>query len=257
MKRARWIHSFSAGVEGLLFPEFLASPAQATNGRGVFARSLGEFVIASALFFAKDLRRMLSNQAAGIWKQFDVEELYGKTMGIVGYGEIGRATARLASTMGMQVIALRRRPELGGDEFASRILPPEAKLEMLAAADYVVVSAPLTKETRGLIGEAELRAMKPEAVIVNVGRGPVITEAALIHALREKWIRGAALDVFDEEPLPAGHPFYAMDNVLLSPHCADHTPAWIEAGMDLFVENFALFAEGKPLRNVIDKESGY
>jgi phosphoglycerate dehydrogenase-like enzyme len=257
VKRARWIHSFSAGVEGLLFPEFLASPAQATNGRGVFARSLGEFVIASALFFAKDLRRMLSNQAAGIWKQFDVEELYGKTMGIVGYGEIGRATARLASTMGMQVIALRRRPELGGDEFASRILPPEAKLEMLAAADYVVVSAPLTKETRGLIGEAELRAMKPEAVIVNVGRGPVITEAALIHALREKWIRGAALDVFDEEPLPAGHPFYAMDNVLLSPHCADHTPAWIEAGMDLFVENFALFAEGKPLRNVIDKESGY
>jgi phosphoglycerate dehydrogenase-like enzyme len=257
-KRVRWIHSFSAGVEGLMSPEVLRSSMPLTNGRGVFARSLGEFVLASVLYFAKDLRRLVRNQAAGIWEQFDNEAVHGKTMGIIGYGEIGRAAAERAHAFGMRIIALRRRPELSAvDPLIEKVFTPEERLELLANSDYVVLSTPLTPATRGFIGEPELRAMKPGAVIINVGRGPVIVEKALIRALKENWIRGAALDVFDNEPLPADHPFYRLENVLLSPHSADHTATWLEDAMELFVDNFMRFAAGQPLRNVVDKTGGY
>ncbi len=257
-KRVRWIHSFSAGVEGLMSPELQRSPIPFTNGRGVFARSLGEFVMASVLFFAKDLRRLVRNQTAGVWEQFDNEEIHGKTMGIIGYGEIGRAAAERAHAFGMRIVALRRRPEISADDpCIDKIFLPEERLALLAESDYVVVSTPLTAATRGFIGEPELRAMKPGAVIINVGRGPVIVETALIRALEENWIRGAALDVFDNEPLPAQHPFYRMENVLLSPHCADHTATWLEDAMELFVDNFMRFEAGQPLRNVVDKSGGY
>jgi phosphoglycerate dehydrogenase-like enzyme len=176
----------------------------------------------------------------------------------VGYGEIGRAAAELAKAFGMRVAALRRRPELcAGDPAVDLVFPPAGIREMLAASDYVLAAAPLTAATRGLIGRAELGAMKPHAVLINVGRGPVVDEAALIEALRERRIRGAALDVFDEEPLPAGHPFFSLDNVLLSPHCADHTPGWQEAAVRFFVENFHRYVNGEPLRNVVDKRQGY
>jgi len=138
-----------------------------------------------------------------------------------------------------------------------KIYGPDGRLEMLARCDYVVVSTPLTAESRGLIGEPELRAMKSEAVVINVGRGPVIDEAALVRALAERRIKGAALDVFDREPLPEGHPFYSLDNVLLSPHCADHTPDWMDQAMRFFLAQFERFRKGEPLLNVVDKELGY
>jgi phosphoglycerate dehydrogenase-like enzyme len=257
-RRVQWVHSFSAGVEPVLTPEFVASPVPLTNGRGVFARSLSEFVIAAILFFAKDLRRMVRNQDAGKWEQFDVEEIFGKTLGVVGYGEIGRASAMRAHALGMHVIAMRRNPESSlEDPYADKVLGPDARLELMAESDYVVVAAPDAPHTRGLIGEAELRAMKPTAVIINVGRGPVIVESALIRALEEKWIRGAALDVFDTEPLPSAHPFWKLDNVLLSPHSADHTATWLDDAMGLFVENFQRFADGQPLLNIVNKHGGY
>jgi phosphoglycerate dehydrogenase-like enzyme len=128
---------------------------------------------------------------------------------------------------------------------------------MFSRCDYIVVSAPLTPETRGMIGEPEFAAMKPNAVVINVGRGPVIDEAAMVRALTEKRIKGAALDVFDHEPLPAGHPLYALENVLLSPHCADHTPDWLEQAMRFFVAQFERFAKGEPLQNVVNKKLGY
>ena len=134
---------------------------------------------------------------------------------------------------------------------------PERKRELIAQSDYVVLSAPLTPETRGIVGEAELRAMKPQAVLINVGRGPLVDEAALIAALREKRIGGAALDVFNQEPLPAGHPYFALDNLLLSPHAADHTPDWQPRAMRLFLDNFERYRKGEPLRNVVDKRRGY
>src|SRR5258708_15681168 len=158
----------------------------------------------------------------------------------------------------MKVLALRRRPELSrGDERPDGVYAPEGLHEMLGRCDYVAAAAPLTKETRGLIGEAELRAMKSSAVIMNVGRGPVIQEAVLIRALQEGWIRGAALDVFDKEPLPEGHVFYRLRNVLLSPHCADHTPGWILLAMAAFIENFKRFQNGERLLNIVDKTAGY
>jgi phosphoglycerate dehydrogenase-like enzyme len=255
---ARWVHSFSAGVENLMFPEMLQHPAVLTNGRSAFSRSLAEFTLAAALFFAKDFRRMVRSQSRGVWDQFDVEELHGKTLGIVGYGDLGRAAARLAHAFGMRVLALRRRPELSdGDRLLDAVYSLEQKHDLLAAADFVLIAAPITPQTRGLIGESELRAMKPDAVLINIGRGPVVVEEALIRALREGWIRGAALDVFDKEPLPENHAFYHLENVLLSPHCADHTPGWQNLGMEVFLRNFERFAAGQPLENVVDKTQGY
>jgi phosphoglycerate dehydrogenase-like enzyme len=257
-RNVKWLHSLSAGVESTLFPELIESPVPMTNARGVFKRSLGEFVVSAVLFFAKDLRRMVRNQEAGVWEQFDVEEVHGRTMGIVGYGEIGRAAAERAHALGMKIVALRRRPELSAaDPIVDKFYSIEDRAEMMAVSDYVVAAAPLTEDTRGLIGEKELAAMKSTAVIINVGRGPVISEPALIHVLQEKRIKGAGLDVFETEPLPTGHPFWKMDNVLLSPHCADHTSTWMEEAMELFVANFEHFVKGEPLQNIVDKRAGY
>jgi phosphoglycerate dehydrogenase-like enzyme len=254
----RWVHSRSAGLDSVLFPELVESDIVLTNGRGVFSQSLGEFALAAALFFAKDLRRMVRSQEAGVWDQFDVVELRGQTFGIIGYGDIGRAVASRAKAMGMRVIALRRRPELsGGDEFVDEMFPMERMADLLRQADYVAVAAPLVEATRGLIGEQELAAMKPGGVIINLGRGPVIDEPALVRALAERRIRGAALDVYEIEPLPAGHPFYKLDNLLLSPHCADHTPTWLEDAMRFFLENFERYRKGEPLVNIVDKRRGY
>ncbi len=257
--RVQWVHSRAAGLDNMLFPELVESPVPLTNGSGVFSQSLGEFVIAAILYFAKDFRRMVRNQMAGVWEQFDILEVSGQTVGIVGYGDIGRAVATRVCAMGMQVLAVKRHgpPLYNVDPLVSRIYPPHERIEMLSRCDYVVVSAPLTAETRGMIGEDEFAAMKPEAVVINVGRGPTIDETAMIRALSEKRIKGAALDVFDCEPLPDGHPFYTLDNVLLSPHCADHTYDWMEQAMQFFIQQFERFRKGETLLNLVDKRLGY
>jgi phosphoglycerate dehydrogenase-like enzyme len=256
--RVRWVHTLSAGLDGLLFPALVESPVPLTNARGVFSDILAEFVIGAILFFAKGFRRLVLSQIARKWEQFDIVEIRGQTLGLVGYGDIGRAVASRAHALGMKVVALRRRPELSRDDpYLARVLPADRMREMLAQSDYVVVVTPLTEESRGMIGEAEFEAMKPDAVLMNVGRGPVVNEQALIRALQQGRIRGAALDVFDTEPLPASHPFYNLDNVLLSPHSADHTPEWKERTMRVFLENFERFRRGEPLRNVVNKKLGY
>jgi phosphoglycerate dehydrogenase-like enzyme len=257
-ERVRWVHALSAGVEKILFPELIESPVPLTNARGVFKDALAEFTIAAILFFAKDLRRLIRQQEAGFWQHFDIELVRGQVLGIVGYGEIGRESARLARALGMEVVAMRRNTALSaGDPYLERVYPPDRLHEMLAVSDYVLIATPLTSQTRGMIGEAELGAMKTSAVIVNVGRGPAIVEPALIDALTAKRIRGAALDVFDEEPLPDGHAFYRLDNLLLSPHSADHTVGWPDLPMTVFVENFERSRNGQPLQNIVDKKAGY
>ncbi len=243
--RLKWMHVMWAGLDTLLFPALVESPVTLTNGRGVFARSLAEFVIAGMLWFAKDIRRMRRQQREQRWEKFLVEELFGKQLGIIGHGSIGRAVAALATAFGMKVIGV------------GRASPREEFDEVIEKSEFILVSAPLTPETRGLVGEAEFRRMRPEAVLINVGRGPVVEEAALIAALREGRIRGAVLDVYDQEPLPPGHPFWSMENVLLSPHCADNTPTWLDEAMQLFLENFARYSAGEPLRNVVNKKAGY
>lgn len=256
MRGVKWVHSMAAGIEGMLSPEFAASPVPCTNSRGVFADSLSEFVIAAMLFFAKGLRRLIRRQEAGVWEPHEVEELRGRTAGIVGYGAIGRAVAVRARAFGMRVIAVRRQAG-EPDGLADRVLPPASLAELVRESDYVVAALPLTPSTRGLIGAPAFEAMKPSAVFINVGRGASVDEAALIEALQSRRIRGAALDVFAQEPLPAEHPFWSMENVLISPHCADHTPTWLDEAMELFLENFQRFQAGAALRNVVDKIHGY
>ena len=256
--RVKWIHAISAGVEPFLFPGMLESPVTLTNGRGAYKRSLAEFVLYGCLFFAKDTRRMLRQQAEGVWGQYFMEEIHGTTLGIVGYGEIGKASAVLAKALGMRVLALRRRPELSSGDPNVDAMYSNAQIgEMLAQCDYICAAAPNAKDAIGMIGAAEFAVMKPNAVIINVGRGPVIVESELVKALTEKRIRGAALDVFDKEPLPEGHSFYSLDNVLLSPHCADRVTGWLEIAMEIFLANFELFENGRPLANVVDKHAGY
>jgi phosphoglycerate dehydrogenase-like enzyme len=254
----RWIHARSAGLDRVLVPEVVAHPAVLTNGRGAFSPALAEFVLAALLFFAKDLRRLVAQQAAGAWEPFDMERLEGRTVGIVGYGDIGRAVAARLRPLGVDVLALRRRPELSReDPLVTEAFPPERLIELMARSDGVVVAAPLTAGTHGLVGRAAIGAMKRTAVLVNVGRGPVVDEAALGDALEHGRIRGAALDVFETEPLPAGHPFWRLPNVLLSPHCADHVPGWVDEAMRVFLRNLDLFRRGVPLPRVVDKGRGY
>jgi phosphoglycerate dehydrogenase-like enzyme len=256
---ARWVHTRSAGLDDLLSPELAAHPAVLTNASGAFSPSLGEWVLGAILYFAKDFRRLARNQAAGVWEQFDVPFIEGQTVGIVGFGDIGRAVAARVRAMGMRVLAQKRHAAAPGqaDPLAERIYGAGDCREMLAQCDYVVIAAPLTSETRGMIGAAEIAAMKRDAVLVNVGRGPVVDEAALVRALSEGRIKGAALDVFDREPLPAGHPFFGLENVLLSPHSADHTPDWLDRAMQQFLDQFERFRKGEPLANVVNKLLGY
>jgi phosphoglycerate dehydrogenase-like enzyme len=257
-RNVKWIHSLSAGLDNTLFPELVESSIPLTNSRGVYARSLAEFALAGMLWFAKDLDRMRTNQRLGRWAQFDVDELAGRTLGIVGYGEIGHAVATRAKAFQMRVHALRRRPDLSrADAFVDRVYQAGELLDLCAASDYLLASAPLTPATQGMLGEPQFRALKPSSIFINLGRGPVAVESALVRALRERWIRGAVLDVYEREPLPDGHPFYELENVLLSPHCADHTATWTEDSMLLFLDNYERFRKGEPLRNVADKRNGY
>jgi phosphoglycerate dehydrogenase-like enzyme len=253
----RWVHSRTAGLDSVLFPELIASHVPVTNGKGVFSQSLGEFALAAILYFAKDFRRMLRNQMAGVWEQFDVEEIDNRTVGIVGYGDIGRAVAKRMHPMGMQVLATKRHSPTALDPMVDQFYKLADLMEMLARCDYVVVSLPLTPETHHMISDAQFAAMKPNAVVINIGRGPVIDEAALVRALTAKRIRGAGLDVFEKEPLPPGDPMYKLENVLLSPHCADHTKDWLNDAMRFFLEQDRRFANGEPLENVVNKTLGY
>jgi phosphoglycerate dehydrogenase-like enzyme len=243
-KRLRWVHSPAAGVEKVLSPEIAASKVPLTNGRGVFARPLGEWIVGAMLFFTYDMRKNLDDQRAHAWKPAEHGELYGQTLAIIGYGSIGHAAEERARAFGMKILTIRR-----GENAKLR--------EVLSQCDFAAVCAPLTRETRGMIGAAEIAAMKKTAVIINVGRGPVIDEKSLIAALKEKKIRGAALDVFETEPLPANSPFFELENVLISPHSADFLPDLRERALQFFVENFDRFVKGEPLQNVVDKHAGY
>ena len=254
--RLRWVHSLWTGVESILTPEMLNHPAQLTNGRGVFRWPLADWVAAVMLHFAFDLGRVIRQQQAGVWQPFIAGRLEGKTLGIIGYGSIGSAAAERAKVFDMRIAALRRRgaPQDGlVDQAYTR-----AQLgELIAVSDYLLLSLPLTPDTTGMIGAAGIAAMKPDAVLINVGRGPVIDEPALIEALQAGRIRGAALDVFSAEPLPAGHPFYKMTNVLVSPHTADRVEGFLGPAVNAFAENLQRFLNNQPLEYVVDKYAGY
>jgi len=246
-KHVRWIHALAAGVDKLPFDLLRTTDIVVTNSRGLYADALAEFVLASMLFFAKDVRRLIRNQDAHRWAPYDVTRLEGQTVGMIGYGGIGQAVARRAQSLGMRVIAIRRQRELGDPTIDDAI----------AESDYVVLATPLTPSTYHLMNAARIAAMKPAAVLINVSRGPIVDEAALVAALQEKRIRGAALDVFETEPLPLDHPLWPLENVLISPHSADHTPDSHDRAMTFFLENLWRFERGEALENVVDKSERY
>jgi phosphoglycerate dehydrogenase-like enzyme len=256
----KWVQLLSAGVEKIVSPELIESPVPLTNARGVFKRSLAEFCVLGILYHYKRVRRLVENQRAHRWDEFKVDWMLDRVLGVVGYGEIGRECALMAHSLGMRVHAVRRKPEQSNDDaILERVFAPDALHEMLGEIDVLVAAAPLTPQTRHMISSAEFAAMKPTALVINVGRGPVIDEAALIAALQAGQIAGAALDVFENEPLPAESPLWDMENVLISPHCTDRTaePDWLDLAMRVFLDNFDRYVKGEPLINVVDKKAGY
>ena len=255
----KWVHSRNAGVDNLLFPELIDSEVVLTNGSGVFSPSLGEFALLAMLYFAKDVPRLNRQKNAKKWEAFDMHPIERKTVGIVGYGDIGREVGLRVKAMGMRVLALKRHmPEPGSNPGPIDKFFVTAELnDMVSECDYVVVAAPLTPETHHLVNEKTFAAMKKDSIIINVGRGPVIDESSMITALREGRIKGAGLDVFEQEPLPSDCPLYEMENVLLSPHTADHHAEWLDDALRFFVAQYERFTKGEPLLNVVNKQLGY
>ena len=256
-KNLKWIHAISAGVEHLLFDELLTSDVQLTNARGIFDTPAAEHTLAMMLAFSRGIVPMVRNQAQSKWKRLEMNDLQGATLGIVGLGSIGRELARMAKVgFGMKVIATKRR--MTEEEHIDLLLPPEKLPELLAESDYVVLAAALTPETEGLIGEKELRTMKENAILINIARGPLVQEDALYHALREKWIAGAGLDVFNKEPLSPESPFYDLSNVIITAHRAGFTHHMLnDERIENFCENLDDYLHDRPLRTLVDKKLGY
>jgi len=259
--RLRWFQQWGAGADWLLrYPEVVELDFVLTNACGVHPIPIGEHILAFLLTFARGFHRALRDQAQSRWTPPDEHEglfeLAGKTMVLVGVGAIGERTVEVAVALGMRVLGVRRDPTapVPGVEamFAPHQLP-----DLLPDADFLVLTVPLTHETRGMVGERELRAMKPTAYIVNIGRGGTIQEAALIQALDEGWIAGAGLDVFETEPLPVDSPLWTMENVVVTSHYAGLTPHYNERALDIFLDNLQRYRAGEPLRNVVNKVRGY
>jgi len=265
-----WIQTRSAGIDFVHSPTLARSPSsiQMTNAKGCYSSTLAEYTMMACSYFAKDLPRLMKQKGQKNWEKYSVEEIRGKTMGIIGYGDIGRACARLAKAYGMEVITLRRQKP---DSSSSNDNDPYSDVtyyndgqnrdslhEVMKQSDYVLVSTPLTSETKGLVDAEALSYMSENAVIVNVGRGPIIDEVALIEVLRDCKIRGAALDVVEIEPLPIESELWELENVLISPHNMDQTDTFQHEATDFFLsENLPRFLRGEELLNIVDKNAGY
>ncbi|MBI1798573.1 MAG: D-2-hydroxyacid dehydrogenase [Candidatus Eisenbacteria bacterium] len=262
-KRLRWIHVAAAGVGGVLFPELIASEVALTNGRGLHAVAMAEHALAVMLSFVRKLHLARDAQHEKRWAQRallegppEFGELAGGTLGLVGLGRAGSAIAVRARALELHVIALRRHPVDPPDP-AHQQWGTERLGELCERADWLVLAAALTPVSRSLIGARELARMKRHAVLVNLGRGGLVDEPALIEALASGRIAGAALDVTEEEPLPAASPLWTLENVILTPHVSGLGPRYWERATDLFARNLRAFLKGEPLENVVDKRAGY
>lgn len=253
----RWIQTAGAGIDRI--DKDAHRHLTLTNASGVAAVPIAEYVIGVIIMFAKCIPVLMRRQFARTWdRRIEGVEIEGKTCGIVGMGAIGAETARRARALGMRVIATRRSvTERTADEFAHELLPASDLPYLLAESDYLVITAPLTPETRGLIGGKELRMMKRGAVLINIGRGAVIDESALITALRDGVIAGAGLDVFEKEPLPADSPLWEMENVVITPHSSSGSERYAQRTAEIISDNLRRYLDGKPLRNIVDLDLGY
>ncbi|MBO0864513.1 MAG: D-2-hydroxyacid dehydrogenase [Mycobacterium sp.] len=249
----RWVQVAAVGVDAVLFDELIDSEVIVTNSRGIFERPIAEYVLGQILAFAKDFRRSARAQEAQLWQHFESQPVAGATVTIVGVGPVGRAIARLLRAAGMQVRGVGRttRPDEDFGEIISDL--PAA----VADADYVVLAAPLTAQTCGMIDTDALAAMPSRARLINVGRGELVVTDALVAALQTGRIAGAALDVVEPEPLPPGHPLWTCPNVVLTPHNSGDVHGWTSDLQRQFIANFRRYRSGQPLHNVVDKHRGY
>ena len=262
--RLRWIQSPAVGVGSLLFPELLASDVVLTSARGIRARSIAEHVIGVTIALARRLPLAIRAQLAHEWAQDALEGpesgvrlLTELRMGVVGLGAIGMEVARLASPLGMRVVGIRRRADGPPPSGVEAVWPPARLHDLLASSDVVVVAAPHTPTTRQLIDREAIAAMRPGALLINVARGKLIDDEAVVAALRDGRLGGAALDVFTREPLDASSPYWDLSNVIVTPHTAGALRDYWTPLVALFAENLRRFERGEPLRNVVDKHAGY
>lgn len=252
----RWIQWTGAGVDAVLFPELVESDVVLTNARGIYDRAMAEYVLGLILCFAKRFPETVLHQSEHRWQHRLGELVVGSRALIVGVGSIGREIARLLVRVGLHVEGVGRRARASDADFAT-VHARENLDQALAEADYVVIIVPLTDETRGSFGAAQFRAMKPTAHLINVARGAVLDEPALIEALREGEIAGAALDVTAVEPLPESSPLWSMPEVIISPHMSGDFIGYPEVLVSAFIDNFRRYRAGEPLLNVVDKASGF
>ncbi|HYR96359.1 MAG TPA: D-2-hydroxyacid dehydrogenase [Candidatus Binatus sp.] len=262
----RWIQSVSAGIEGNLSPGVVERGILVTNGAGIASTGIAEHVLAVMLGFCRNLHVAARLQREARWDRpavmagtgAPIREFHGSRVAILGLGPIGATVARDSAALGAIVRGMRRHPPPTASPAPyDAVLGPDGLDALLAWADFLVLAVPHTPETEKLIGARELRVMRPDSYVVNVARGSVIDEGALVDALRRGAIAGAALDVFEEEPLPASSPLWSLPNVVVTPHAAGVTPRYFERGLELFMENLGRYLGGRPLRNVVDHALGY
>lgn len=265
-RRLRWVHSGAAGIGGSLFPEMLESEVLLTNSAGIYAEPMADQALAMMLYFTRGLDGAVAGMRAREWRREaivgpggGVTELAGAVVGIVGYGGIGRALGRRARALGMRVWALRRSEPAAGErpEEVEWVSGASGLKELLRESDYVVLTVPETAETTGLIGERELALMPRSAVLINVARGRILDEEALAAALKAGRLRGAGLDVFRQEPLPADSPLWELDNVLITPHIGGTSQRFWDRQTELMIRNIGNYLTGLPLENLVDKRLGY
>jgi phosphoglycerate dehydrogenase-like enzyme len=262
-KKLKWIHSPAAAVHQLLFPELIRSSVLVTNSTGVHGPVVAEHAITVLLALAKRLPEAMRYQAKHEWSQEQLwnerprpREVEGATVAVIGMGVIGREFTRRAKALGMKVLAVRENPGKGTGG-ADEVYSSSQIDDVLPRADYIVLCTPVTPATTHLMNRARLEQMKPDSYLINVARGTLVDEPALLMVLKGRGIAGAALDVFEEEPLPRQSPFWGLDNVLITPHTAAVTERLWERHYDLIVENLNRFLAGKPLLNEVDKQRGY
>ena len=261
--RLRWVHTSAVAVETLCLPELAARGVRVSNTRGVQAVPIAEHVLAVILALAKQLPFTLENQQRQQWAQFEYRGarqpwlLRGRTLGLIGVGTIGQAIAVRAAAFGMRVVALRRTADAGLPTGVVAVFSRERLEEMLGTCDALAIAAPLTPDTHGLIDRSALAALKPGAVVVNVGRSPILDTDGLVDALRSGHLAGASLDVFPEEPLPASHPLWTAPNVILTPHTSGFRQGHWDEVIDLFGDNLERWLKGEPLKFRVEPELGY
>lgn len=262
MPNLKWVYFLGAGIEAALTSDLVNSNVIITNASGVHAVPISEHILGMMFMFARKLHLCMHQQAKSEWNRdgFEgaVSELYGSTLGVIGLGDIGEALAQRAQCLGMKVVATRRHPERTSP-FVDDMLPSSELGLILKQSDYVAICAPLTSETRGMIGEAQFNLMKPNAVIFNIARGAIIDQDALIHALQTGLIAGAGLDVTTPEPLPSDSPLWSMPNVIISPHVSGLNPHYGSRAAEIFIRNLSFYLKGdfQHMPTLVDRKAGY